>query len=221
MCQHKVTKRGLMISEAKITKYQKLTDEIVQLEIDPSNRDFSWLAGQWVDFSCVIGDQEYVAGYSICSAAGSGPFELLVRRSRHPVSSWLHTDDRRGCSVLIQGGSGTCVYDPEKHGEIVCLAGGIGVTPLVSMLRTARQHDRPATFYHTVRYRDELIFVREFEEGHFVVTSEGSRLDFNKIAERHGPRCHYFICGPRPFIDESEAQLKKSGAEFIHFERWW
>ena len=210
-----------MISEAKITKYQKLTEEIVQLEIDPLNENFSWLAGQWVDFSRIIDGEESVAGYSICSAAGSGPFELLVRRSRHPVSAWLHTDDRRGCSVLIQGGSGKCVYDPEQHDEIVCLAGGIGVTPLISMLRTARRHNRPATFYHTVRHRDELIFMREFEEGHFVVTSEGSRLDFNDIAERHGPRCHYFICGPRSFIDDSEAQLKNSGAVFVHFERWW
>ena len=210
-----------MISSALIQDYYALTDEILQLKILPEHEQFSWLAGQWIDFECVIDGQERVAGYSICSAAGSGAFELLVRRSRHPVSTWLHHADRSGASIRIQGGSGTCVYRPERHREIVCLAGGIGVAPIISMMRTARQHQRPATLYHTVRERDELIFAHEFPSAHYVVTSEGQRLNFADVARQHGGHAHYFLCGPRSLIDEAAEQLPHYGAQNVHFERWW
>ena len=211
----------MMISQAFIQEYTALTDEILQLKIRPEREQFSWLAGQWIDFSCVIEGQEHVAGYSICSAAGSGSFELLVRRSSHPVSLWLHQEDRSGASIRIQGGSGSCVYLPERHQEIVCLAGGIGITPLISMLRTARQSQRAATLYHSVRDRGELIFAHEFPSAHFVVTSEGQRIDFAAVARQHGARAHYFLCGPRTFIDGAVEQLPQHGIENIHFERWW
>ena len=210
-----------MISQAIISEYHKLTDEIVQLKIRPEDHQFSWLAGQWIDFSCVVEGHEQVAGYSICSAAGSGSFEILVRRSRHPVSSWLHSADRSANSVLIQGGSGDCVYRPEQHKEIVCIAGGIGITPLISMLRTARQHQRKASLYHSVKKRDELLFAQEFSDGHFFVTSEDQRLDFAKIAREHGMYAHYFLCGPRSLIDEASKQLDLLGVLNVHYERWW
>ena len=210
-----------MISPALIQEYTALTEEILQLRVTPEREQFSWLAGQWIDFACVIEGQEHVAGYSICSAAGSGPFELLVRRSSHRVSSWLHHADRSGSSIRIQGGSGTCVYLPERHQEIVCLAGGIGITPIISMLRTARHHQQSATLYHSVRDREELIFAHEFPNAHFVVTREGQRLDFANVARQHGGHAHYFLCGPRSFIDEATEKLSQHGAHNVHFERWW
>lgn len=213
--------RTIMICSAQIEKSQALTQDIIRLEILPENEQFSWLAGQWIDFSVRVEDQEHVAGYSICSAAGSGPFELLVRKSRHPVSLWLHSADRSNTSVLIQGGSGECVYHPEKHDDIVCIAGGIGITPIISMLRTAYQVEKPATLYHSVKHRNELIFAHEFPEAHYVVTSEGQRLNFPHIAKKHGSSAHYFLCGPQSFIDEAAHQLPLHGAQNVHFERWW
>lgn len=210
-----------MISPAMIQDAHTLTPEILQLKICPDHDQFSWLAGQWIDFSCVIDGQEQVAGYSICSAAGQGAFELLVRRSRHPISDWLHRADRSGTSVLIQGGSGDCVYLPEQHEDIVGIAGGIGITPIISMMRTARQHKKPSTLYHAVRHRDELIFAHEFPQAHFMVSSEGQRLDFEAIARQHGPHVHYFLCGPQAFIDEGAHRLPQHGAQHVHFERWW
>ena len=210
-----------MISPAHIQEYHLLTEEIVKLKVTPENEQFSWLAGQWIDFSCMIDDQEQVAGYSICSAAGKGSFELLVRKSRHPVSLWLHQANRSGASILIQGGSGSCVYLPEQHQEIVCLAGGIGITPIISMLRTARQHQKNATLYHSVRHREELLFAEEFPDSHYTVTAEGHRLDFTTIALKHGKHTHYFLCGPRSFIDEAAAVLSQAGCVNVHFERWW
>ena len=213
--------RTIMICSARIQECQVLTQDIIRLNILPENEQFSWLAGQWIDFSVRIDEQEHVAGYSICSAAGRGPFELLVRKSRHPVSLWLHSADRSNTTVLIQGGSGECVYHPEKHEAIVCIAGGIGITPIISMLRTAQQAEKPATLYHSVKHRNELIFAHEFPDAHYVVTSESQRLDFPHIARQYGKSTHYFLCGPQSFIDEAAHQLPLHGAHNIHFERWW
>lgn len=223
MFNHKGHSRGTlkMITHALIQESNALTEEIIQLKVTPEDQAFSWLAGQWIDFECIIEGQTRVAGYSICSAAGHGAFELLVRRSRHPVSIWLHEADRSGESIRIQGGSGDCVYLPEQHEELVCIAGGIGITPLISMLRTARQYQRPATMYHSVRQRDELLFADEFPDAHMFVTGEDQRLDFTSIVARHGVGVHYFLCGPRSFIDEGAETLARGGAQHVHFERWW
>lgn len=210
-----------MICQARIQESRWLTEAILQLKVRPEDEGFSWLAGQWIDFSCVIEGQEQVAGYSICSAAGQGSFELLVRKSSHPVSAWLHSADRGGASVLIQGGAGRCVYLPNQHPEVVCLAGGIGVAPIVSILRTARLHQQPATFYHSVRHRDELVFADEFPSAQVIVTSEDQRLDFPTVARQHGGHPHYFVCGPRSFIDEAVSLLPQHGAINVHCERWW
>lgn len=213
--------RTIMICSARIQESQVLTQDIIRLNIVPDNEQFSWLAGQWIDFSVWVEDQEHVAGYSICSAAGSGSFELVIRKSRHPVSLWLHSANRSNSSVLIQGGSGGCIYYPEKHEDIVCIAGGIGITPIISMLRTAHQAEKSATLYHSVKHRDELIFANEFPDAHYVVTSEDQRLDFPQIAQQHGKFAHYFLCGPQSFIDEAAYKLPLHGAQNVHFERWW
>ena len=202
---------------ARIQLIRSKTPDHVSLRIAPSDLDYSWEAGQWVDFS--IPGQLRMAGYSICSPQGTGTFELLVRHSTHPVTKWLFTSARIGSPVLIGKASGTCIYKPEQHDDIVCFAGGVGITPMISMIRTARRLGKKSTLYYAIKTPDSNPYPEEIQESELFIGE--NKLSFSHLCVKHPPETHFFLCGPRNFIDDGVQTLQQHGCKNIHFERWW
>mmetsp|Transcript_21253 Transcript_21253/g.24465 ORF Transcript_21253/g.24465 Transcript_21253/m.24465 type:complete len:224 (-) Transcript_21253:70-741(-) len=219
----------------KIIHMSLHTPKHLTIHIKPLTESYSWIAGQWLDFTvpkkCLPQDkQSSVAGYSFCSPTGSGEFELLVRKSRHPVSQWLFEKGQVGDQVLLGEATGDCTYDPNNQSHLVCIAGGVGITPLISMIRTAvaaaaanptLSVTNSATLYHCVKDRSELLFTDEIPNENLFISSEKTRISFNDIGKKHGVLADYFLCGPTDFIDSGESKIKSLGCEKVHFERWW
>ena len=204
---------------AHITQLKAYTDKHISIMIQPEDTHYSWKAGQWVDFAIRHREQLHVAGYSFCSPSGSGRFELLVRHSQHPVTQWLMNGAQIGDEVYLGTASGSCCYSPQNHSPAVCLAGGVGITPMVSITRTARQNHKPVTLYHAIKNQGERLFAEEVD--HCFVSAQDQRMDFTRIGQQHGPDAHYFLCGPRAFIDTACIKLQTLGCHNLHFERWW
>jgi NAD(P)H-flavin reductase len=100
---------------------------------------FGFAPGQWVDLYAP--GVPAAGGYSFISTpqqlAAAGTIELAVKRSRHPVASWLHEQCRPGDQVHVRTG-GSFALRPEQLGQpLLLVAGGIGVTPLLSMAAAA------------------------------------------------------------------------------------
>ena len=194
---------------------------------DPS---FSWLAGQWIDFAVDINGVRKVAGLSICSPTGvAGPIELLARQSSNPVVQWLHHGAKVGDRVLIQGGSGTCVYRPKKHDKVVMIAGGIGITPVISMIRTAALTQFPlqVQLFYSATNKNEIHFDSELQglDSRFTVdircTGSGDeRFTIEEVLEKCPANAKFFIMGPKTMMDAfSTGLLAKNRA--LQLERWW
>jgi uncharacterized protein len=92
---------------------------------------------------------------------------MSVRR-QGLVSNALHAAVRAGGTPLIRGPAlGVFTYPAEDDRALVLLAGGVGITPLISMLRyaVANAPGRPVTLLYSVRseaefaFRDELAAV--------------------------------------------------------------
>lgn len=104
--------------------------------------DFTFKAGQWVDF--FIPDVEKVGGFSMCSSPGllqrEGVVELAVKYAKHPPAHWVHTTCTVGSKVAMRVG-GEFFFDPspsEPSVDLLLVAGGVGINPLYSiMLHTA------------------------------------------------------------------------------------
>jgi len=98
-----------------------------------------FMPGQWVDFH--IPGVSVVGGFSICSTPQQlqhdGYVELCVKKSNHPPAKWLHESAAAGNEIQLQIG-GDFAYDHEqlKNVPVVLMAGGVGITPLISMVRT-------------------------------------------------------------------------------------
>jgi predicted ferric reductase len=147
-----------------------------------------------------------------------------------------------GTRAYLDGPHG--VFSPDRHEGpgFVFLGAGVGIGPLISMLRTfADRHERRACvlFYANqtpdgaalipeldgLSKRLSLEIVQVLEQPPANWPGERGRID-EALLRRHLPpryqRMQYFVCGPGPFQDAMEEILPRLGvpAERIHTERF-
>ncbi|XP_066571786.1 oxidoreductase NAD-binding domain-containing protein 1 isoform X2 [Amia ocellicauda] len=123
---------------AKVCGILDESNKVRRLRLAVPNKDFSFKAGQWVDF--YIPGFPKVGGFSICSSPGllqrEGVIELAVKYSEHPPARWIHTECTLDCEVAVRVG-GDFYFDPQPSDSAVNLllvAGGVGINPLYSIL---------------------------------------------------------------------------------------
>ena len=200
--------------------------------------------GQWVDFFADVGDGAIaVAGYSITSSPSrTDAIELAVKLvGDNPVTHWVHGRASVGDVVEVQVG-GRFYYTADMGGPLVLLAGGIGITPLMSIVRHVDESapDVPLTLLYTAKTPDELLFRDELEaiaarnsaiRCHFSVTRpEGAawtgragRID-RGMAEDAGVDAGalFYICGPPPMIGDMARLARGLGADEgrVRYEGW-
>jgi ferredoxin-NADP reductase len=179
-------------------------------------------------------DKGYQAqrSYSIASPAGCAPHvELTIERiSDGEVSPFLTEELRAGDTIELRGPiGGYFTWDPAISSPLMLIAGGSGVVPLMSMLRTRYQVGGkiPARLLYSSRsaediiYRDELDELAANRDGFYLVHTltrgapagwEGQtrRVDRDMLAEcgfqpAEGPRI--FVCGPTSFVETVADQL--------------
>nr|XP_046272788.1 oxidoreductase NAD-binding domain-containing protein 1 [Scatophagus argus]XP_046272789.1 oxidoreductase NAD-binding domain-containing protein 1 [Scatophagus argus] len=100
--------------------------------------EFSFKAGQWVDF--FIPGVEKVGGFSMCSSPSllqrESIIELAVKYAKHPSAHWVHTMCTVGSQVAMRVG-GDFFFDPSPSDpsvDLLLVAGGVGINPLYSIL---------------------------------------------------------------------------------------
>jgi ferredoxin-NADP reductase len=123
----------------------------------------------------------------------------------------------------------------DNGGEIVAFAGGSGITPIMSLLRTALATSaRPVRLFYANRNRgsvifadalarlvehhpDRLVLTHHFDDDGGVVTP--AAIESFTAGARDAD---FYICGPGPFMDTVEATLATTGAprERVHLERF-
>jgi predicted ferric reductase len=178
----------------------------------------------------------------------SSPTETGVLRSTIKESGDFTASigkTKPGDTAVVHGPFGRFSYalHPDES-ELVFIAGGIGITPLISMLRHIRDTHADRTvmllFANTserdIVFRDELAAMeRDGVAGLKVVhvlskpsdewKGESGRLDADKINRFAGPelaRRAFYLCAPPGLLDQTIQTLRKAEvpAARIHFERF-
>jgi predicted ferric reductase len=136
-----------------------------------------------------------------------------------------------GTTAYVDGPHGSFSPDREPAAGYVFFAGGVGITPFVSMLRTMadRGDRRPVTLFYGdptwdgIAFREEIERLQERLDLTVVYVLEDPPEDWQgetgfidaDVLERHLPtapldRLH-LVCGPIPMIDAVEAALRRRG----------
>ena len=231
--------------ESELVRIRQETPTVKSFLFDLQGAEMDFKPGQWVDLYVDIGPSVEVGGYSITSTPlQRGSFELAVKKLPWGAPAiYLHERARVGEMFTVQGGSGNFVLDPEWSGPIVFMAGGIGITPIISMLRYLDQtNDRRETLLlYSASSPAELAFRHEIEEmtsrnprskAVFTVTrpldepwqGRTGRIDRDLLLEqRPEGESLYYLCGPPSLQDDLSSILKDMSIpqSNIRAERWW
>lgn len=224
----------------------------IRFEIPPELRDiFRFRAGQHLTLKADIGGEEVRRNYSLCTAPEAEDWMVTVKRIAGGVfSNWVgdHLKPGDTLDVMPPHGSFTCDFDPQRSRRYAAFAGGSGITPIISLVRTALKREprsRFTLFYgnrdsSSVIFLDALAelkdrYLSRFELYHFLAEEEGDVELFNGMLDKAtcddaiehfvgDPHSvdEWFICGPGPMMDAAEAALLERGVakDRIHIERF-
>ena len=125
-------------------------------------------AGQHVDVRLTAEDgYSTQRSYSIASAAGADRIELTVQSvDAGEVSPYLARDLAVGDVLEMRGPvGGWFVWEPGAHESVLLVAGGSGIVPLMSMVRTraAAGDQTPFTLIYSVRTRVDALFADDLD----------------------------------------------------------
>ena len=106
---------------------------------------FAFLPGQYLRFRLKHGDSVFTRSYSICSAPDNKTYcEVAIKRSSDGKgSAYLHDLTLAGQTLTCDGPHGTFTFTGDESAGVVLIAGGIGLTPLLSIIRHLANHNWP------------------------------------------------------------------------------
>jgi phthalate 4,5-dioxygenase reductase component len=105
------------------------------------------------------------------------------------------------------------------------IAGGIGITPILSMMRHLKSSAGPKfKLYYCTRSKEKTAFYQQLSapefRGHVVMHHDGGDLDkaLDLWPALENPRGHVYCCGPRGLMDSVRDMTGHWNASQIHFE---
>ena len=183
-------------------------------------------AGSHIDLHLANG---LVRSYSLlndCQDAECYVVGILKDKSSRGGSRYLHEQLRVGTTIEISAPRNN--FELEENAQhSVLIAGGIGVTPLLSMAKRLKQLGRSFEFLYFARSKDSAAFIAEIKQlsvpvyWHFDDERGGPPNLRNLLSGRaDSPHTHFYACGPTVMLDAFEDTCKELGIRTSHVERF-
>ena len=191
-------------------------------------------AGQYINLYVEIDGVQTARPYAISSSPTQRDYyDLTVKRVEDGfVTHYLLDQVKTGQQLLSTGPMGTFYHNPIFHGkDLVFLAGGSGIAPAISMLKSVLDNKLGYHFHfiYASSYVDDVILIEELrslakQHDNFKLTEVISRppegysgltghLDdsvIKKLVDDVSNKMFY-ICGPTPFNEHCQTQLGNLG----------
>lgn len=235
-----------------IAEVKRETPEAISLRFaipEPLRTTFQFKPGQHLNVRAHIAGAEERRSYSICSGPGEADLRIAIKRiADGRFSHWAGATLAPGGSLEVSPPTGRFVLPPSRGQarQIVALAAGAGITPIIAMLKHALATE-PATRFTLLygnRRPDSILFAAELEDlkdlhlGRFSLLNVLSRNDESSAPLLQGRLtgdklkafsgtlfqplevAHFFLCGPGSMIKATRTALFELGVprERVHHE---
>ena len=207
---------------------------IVSFDVPSDLREvFGFTQGQYLTLRTDIDGQDLRRSYSICAGVDDDELRVGVRKVSGGVfSNWIHTRLKVGDTLQVMAPQGRFFVplQPAAHRHYLGIAGGSGITPILSIMKTVlgREPHSRFTLIYGNRTLQSTMFKEEIEDLknryltrlvlHHVFSAEQTDAPLNmgfvnreKLAEFLKALIpaqridEAFICGPFQMNDEAEA----------------
>lgn len=203
--------------DMRVRSLREEARDILGLELVPLNGEplpFSWSPGAHVDVRLPDG---LVRQYSLVSQPADGHLYLAIKRdgSSRGGSRWLHEHLRLGQTLSV--GEPRNLFSLEDgEGEVLLIAAGIGITPLLAMHRACRARGRQVHLHYFAREWPGFAFLKELSGQNQVYLHAGlERAAVHDqlgalLASRHA-EANLYCCGPSGFMQRVREQALEAG----------
>jgi vanillate O-demethylase ferredoxin subunit len=138
-------------------------------------------------------------------------------------SSYIHSSIRAGAQLKISAPRNNFALD-EKSASFLFIAGGIGVTPIMSMVRWCIANGKPWRLIYAARSRQRTAFYEELcalgaDRVHFHFDDEaGQVLDVARAISGWNEGESIYCCGPTPLMEGVKALTENLPSGTVRFE---
>ena len=229
------------------------TSEAVIVSFDvpePLREQFAFTQGQYLTLRAAVDGQDLRRSYSICAGVDDRELRVAVRKVQGGAfSNWINQNLKPGDTVQVMAPQGRFFVplQPQAQRHHVGIAGGSGITPILSIMKTVLAREplsrftliygnrqvRSTMFKEEIedlknRYLSRLVLHHVFSDEHTDLPLNRGVMDRAKLGEFLGALVpaagidHVYVCGPYQMNDEAEAALLAAGVpeDRIHIERF-
>lgn len=218
------------LQQLRVVAKRKIAQSIVYLELEALDGSdlLPFTAGAHLQFELPGG---YSRAYSLCNDP--------QKRDRYQIAVNLDPASRGGSRAIhevvqvghllkVQGPKNFFPLDESAHHSIL-VAGGIGITPLISMALRLSAIGKSWELHYATRSKDRCAFYDELQFApfagrthHYFDEGTGEKLNIHKTIESAPLGAHLYVCGPTGLIDLSLNAGKEAGwdSQRLHCERF-
>jgi ferredoxin-NADP reductase/MOSC domain-containing protein YiiM len=225
-----------------VTRLAQETEQVLSIELHAEERGAlpTPLPGQYLTLQVVgASDPAPVRSYSICGVTDSGGYRIAVKREQGGLaSSWLHAHLRVGETLQAAAPRGAFTLESRPGNPVVLISAGIGVTPVLAMLRALAASDSPRVVWwlHTTRDGQHHAFAAEARELLARLPNAHAQVYFSRPGPSEngviaGPLdgaalgrlplpadATVYTCGPRAFMEQIASACQQVGITDIRTE---
>ncbi|MCC6839881.1 MAG: 2Fe-2S iron-sulfur cluster binding domain-containing protein [Flavobacteriales bacterium] len=235
-----------------VTSVHRETEDsiVIGFNIPPELRaDYSFIQGQYLTLKVKVGGQELRRSYSICSSPlDPGEVRIAVKRVEGGRASGELVGKLQAgmqLEVMTPMGSFYTLLDAANRKHYVCFAGGSGITPILSIIKTVLRSEPQSrlTLFYGNTDENRIIFRSKLEEikakygerihvHHILTFGMDEDVLFNGLITvekataltrrfvQDNADTEYFICGPEPMMVNVSESLDKLGVDKkrVHIE---
>lgn len=211
---------------ASVARVVNTTPEVAVIDLvpAPSTHFPPFTAGAHVDLHLPNG---LVRSYSLVNApseAGVYRLGVLHNRNGRGGSAFIHSHLRPGTRVRISPPRNHFPLLPTTD-KVVLIAGGIGITPLLSMARHLTQQGTPCELHYYTRTAEGAAFLSDLAElacpvNHYPGDRPHARPPLADLLIGHSPATHFYCCGPSSMLAAFVQACSAQGVDTGHIERF-
>lgn len=225
-----------------VDKKEKESDLITSFYLKPKDGKpiATFKPGQYLTIKADIPGEKYthIRHYSLSDAPRKDYYRISVKKEsseQNPsgiVSNYLHESVEEGDVLSFSAPAGDFVVEPLDK-PLVLISGGVGITPMMSMLNTYTEKDknRKIIFIHSSRngniqpFKEQLTNLAQNNKQVDYYVCYDSPTDEDQREKRYNKEGHidldwlesilptndadFYLCGPMPFLEAMVGQLNR------------
>ncbi|HWL47904.1 MAG TPA: 2Fe-2S iron-sulfur cluster-binding protein [Sphingomonadaceae bacterium] len=237
----------------RIVGVSREADAAIALTLEPppeARAAFAYTPGQHLTFRADIAGEDVRRNYSICAAPDEGILRVAIKQVEGGMfSTWALDAMTPGATIeaMRPHGSFTWAFSPDARRSYLAIAGGSGITPILSLIKAglAVEPESRFTLFYGNRSSSSIMFLEELaalkdryldrlQVYHFLTAEAddvelfNGRLDEARLADALGALLDpnavdvAFICGPGGLMENAERALAAAGvpADRVLLERF-